>query len=148
MIRGFFSETHLGSDDPAATKVPLVDAFLYLPCIEAHVTLQFLMDTGADVSVLHPPDGLRLVRRAKDWEIIRTYPAEYLGGAGGGHPYYGVPAVIMLSHEDGATDSLTAPIWIADPRGRQEHESLFGRDLLAHFVLTFAQPDALSLERK
>jgi hypothetical protein len=34
VIRGFFSATHLGQDDPAATEVPLIDAFLYVPCID------------------------------------------------------------------------------------------------------------------
>ena len=95
MIRGFFSPTHLGTNDPAATEVPLLDAFLYVPSVDAHVSLQFLVDTGADVSVLHARDSLRLLQGPRDWATFRTFPAEDLGGAGAGRPYYGVPALVI-----------------------------------------------------
>lgn len=149
MIRGFFSPTHLGKTDPAATEVPLLDAFLYLPSIDAHVSLQFLVDTGADVSVLHARDSLRLIQSEPEWDVIRAYPAEDFGGAGAGRPYYGVPALMVLSHEDGGSDAKQIRIWIAEPGGlNQEHESLLGRDVLAHYTLHFAQPIALTLERR
>ena len=146
MIRGFFSPTHLGKDDPAPTQVPLLDAFLYLPSIDQHVTLQFLVDTGADVSVLHPQDGLRLASREEDWEAIRSFPREYLGGAGAGEPYFGVPAFLFLTHDDDETWVREIRIWMADADSRLEHESLLGRDVLEHFKMTFVQSSELTLE--
>ena len=149
MIRGFFSPTHLGKADPAATEVPLLDAFLYVPSIDAHVSLQFLVDTGADVTVLQAQDSLRLVQTESQWKVIRGHPAEEFGGAGAGRPYYGVPALVVLSHEDGRNDPQQIRIWIAEPGGlNQEHESLLGRDFLVHYNMHFAQPVAITLERR
>ncbi len=149
MIRGFFTPAHLGRNDPALTEVPLLDAFLYVPCVDAHVSLQFLVDTGADMTVLHAQDSLRLLPSDEDWTVIRTFHTEHFGGAGAGRPYYGVPAVLFLSHEDETTDGVEMTIWIAEPGGlNQEHESLLGRDVLAHYTLTFVQPEGLTLERR
>lgn len=84
MIRGRFSPSHLGTTEPAATEVPLLNVFLYLPAIDAHTSVDFLVDTGADVTVVHPRDSLRLAMTPAQWELIRRQPAERLSGAGAG----------------------------------------------------------------
>jgi hypothetical protein len=149
VIRGFFSPTHLGNPEPAVTAVPLLDAFLYLPLTDTHISLQFLVDTGADMTVLHPRDSLRLIADEVAWDKLRAQPAETLGGAGAGLPYYLVPVVIGLEHEDGMIDSLPLTIGIGEPAPAIEgHESLLGRDVLAHYWLSFIQPESLVLEAR
>jgi hypothetical protein len=148
VIEGFFSPTHLGHDEPAFTDVPLLDAFLYLPLLDAHISLQFLVDTGADMTVIHPRDSLRLVSRS-DWPRVRELPSESLTGAGQGIPYYFAPVVLIFSHVDGGIEQLTLPVGIAEPEDRlASHESLLGRDVLARFTMTFSQPERLVLELK
>lgn len=139
MIRGYFSDTHLGSDESAATAVPLIETFLFIPSIDAGATVQFLVDTGADVSVLHPYDAGRLIETPAQWSTIRAMPREHLGGAGGGLVYYGTPAVLLFTVDDGATHSQRTRIWIADADSPLRHESLLGRDVLAGHTLTFGQ---------
>lgn len=139
MIRGYFSDTHLGSDDPAPTSVPLIDVFVYLPAIDAHTTIPFLVDTGADVSVLHPPDAKRLIRTAAQWSTIRAMPREHLSGAGAGLAYFGTPAALFFTDDSGATHAAQNLLWIADADSPLPHESLLGRDVLEGFTLTFRQ---------
>lgn len=129
--------------------MPLLDAFLYVPSVNEGVFLQFLVDTGADVSVLHAQDGLRLLTTDDQWAIVKSFHTEYFGGAGADRPYHGVPAVLFLSHEDGSAETREMVIWIAEPGGpNAAHESLFGRDLLSHYTLVFEQPDSLTLSVK
>lgn len=148
MIRGLFSPTHLGKNDLAPTPVPLLNAFLYVPSIDRRVTLKFLVDTGADISVLHPFDSTRLATSAAEWRILRQFHSEALGGAGAGYGYYAVPAVLFLTHDNGAPWTTQMIIWIADSASGLDHESLLGRDVLEHFKLTFIQPTELTLEPK
>lgn len=126
----------------------MLNAFLYVPCIDRQVTLQFLVDTGADVSVLHPQDSNRLASSRASWRTLREFHYEPLGGAGAGFNYYAVPAVLFLSHDDDAPWIKQIVIWIADSESGLEHESLLGRDILEHFKLTFIQPTELTLEPK
>ncbi|MEX2225734.1 MAG: hypothetical protein WEB52_04700 [Dehalococcoidia bacterium] len=80
------------------------------------------------------------------WRTVRSFHAERLGGAGAGHSYFAVPAVLFLSHDDDETWAREIVIWIADSESGTEHESLLGRDILEHFRLTFVQPTELTLD--
>lgn len=144
MIRGVFSPAHPGNPDPAPTPVPLIQTFIYVPVVDRHVSLEFLLDTGADVTVLHARDSLRLLQSPEDWAIVRAFHAEDIAGAGAGRPYYAVPAVVFLTHDDGSADANAITIWVAEPGGPNDAHA----SLLANYTLLYAQPDDLILERR
>lgn len=148
MIAGYFSSRHPGRQDDSPTRVPLVDAFVYLPAINEHLWVTFLVDTGADVTVLHPFDATRLVRTPDQWRAIRAHPVHRLGGAGGGLEYFGVPALVLFPLEDGGLHGVNIVLWVADSRSQMEHESLLGRDILAAFRMSYVQDEALTLTPK
>ena len=131
--------------------MPPIEAYLFVPSIDSHITLQLLVDTGADVTSIHPRDSMRLAGRdtASDrWQTIRQFPSETFGGAGRDLSYYGVPAVLGFREIDGRIDQLPIRVWIGEPSALiEEHESLLGRDVLAHYAMSFSQPHALVLER-
>ena len=131
--------------------MPLLDALLYVPAIDGHITIQFLVDTGADLTVIHPHDSLRLAGadpHNERWATIRQFPSERFGGAGRDLPYFGVPAVLGFNNDDGTIDQLPIRVWFGEPvSALQEHESLLGRDVLEHFDLTFSQGRSIALAR-
>jgi hypothetical protein len=148
VIRGFFSPTHLGVANPACTAVPLIDAFLWLPATNTSIALQFLVDSGADMTVLHPQDSLRLLQTAADWSRVRDAGSVRLGGAGQNLPHYPVEASVVFEHENGALDRSDFTLHVANPSPQNNHlESLLGRDVLRHFVTTFEGLERLPLKR-
>lgn len=147
-INGIFSPTHLLRSDPALTAVPLVEAYVYLPVLQKGVTLQFLVDTGADMTVLHPQDSLRLLPTAADWNAIDHYETKAVGGAGHGLPHKLIDAVVVFRHHDGSLDSESLTLWIAVPNQQNlVQESLLGRDVLASFATRFDHMTSLTFDR-
>ena len=109
--------------------------------------IRFLVDTGSDITALHPADSRRLVT-ARAWEAVRRHPAARPGGAGQNVPYYVVPASIVFTHDDGKIQSVEIDLYIAEPDPRNERmESLLGRDVLQHYIVTFRQSQELTLEQ-
>jgi hypothetical protein len=147
-VRGFFSQTHILRSVLAPTPVPLVNAFIYVSDLGLGAPLQFLVDSGADITVLHPHDSVRLLKTPEQWAAVRRYPMEPLSGAGHELPHYLVNADIVLEHEDGTLDSDAITLWIAEPDQQNWlQESLLGRDVLAGFSVLFEKMIALTLER-
>jgi hypothetical protein len=148
VIRGFFSPTQLGVVNPAYTAVPLVDAFLWLPLTDGSLTLQFLVDTGADMTVLHPQDSLRLLRTNAQWSRIRRLGGVPLGGAGQNVLHYPVDASLVFEREDGEPERVDLTLHIAEPGPQNRQlESLLGRDVLRHFMTTFEGLKRLMMRR-
>ena len=83
-VRGFFSDTRLTlSQSESVTAVPYVRGLVYLPVLDRRAAVDFLIDTGADTSVLHPQDSLRLLTV----DEIKALPnAVAFGGAVEGSP--------------------------------------------------------------
>ena len=118
------------------------------PLIQIAVTLEdrsddiwFLIDTGADATVLHPADaqsllgdGLQMIDFARD-----PYRAAGLG-VGGGAERVARDATLTLRSVDDETYAVEMPILIARPvpaepgdHGNWRLPSLLGRDFLRHF---------------
>jgi hypothetical protein len=143
-IRGFFSDTHIdlhppvGSPaDPAFTAVPYVWAFVYLPAFQRRVLVPFLLDTGADATILHPQDSLRVLGES---EITGLGNATPFGGAGAGKDHYPAEALLVFMNDDGSLRQIRLTIYVAEPgTHNQRIESLLGRDALSHFLLAFDQ---------
>jgi len=147
-INGILSPTHLLQSGPALTAVPLVEAYIYLPLLNKGVTLQFLVDSGADMTVLHPQDSLRLLPRIEDWQAIDHYETKTVGGAGHGLPHKLVDAVVVFKHHDNSLDSESLTLWIALPNPQNLlQESLLGRDVLGAFVTRFDRMASFTLDR-
>jgi hypothetical protein len=110
--------------------------------------VQFLVDSAADMTVLHPQDSLRLFPKPSDWAAIQSHPTRTVGGAGHGLPHRLVDALIVFTHEDDTMDSEPVTVWIAPPNDQNvQQESLLGRDVLASFVTRFDHLTTFTLDR-
>ena len=118
------------------------------PLIRIDLTLEgrsgsvwFLIDTGADATILHPRDALRIL--AEDLDVIdfNTDSRRMAGiGVGGGAQRVARHATYTLRSVDDEMYDLEMPILIARPipaesgdHGNWRLPSLLGRDFLRHF---------------
>ena len=109
---------------------PYVRARVYLPRLRAEARIRFLLDTGADRSLIHLND-----RRAFDAESVRTgtglTPGLSMSGIGGGTNDYGIEeAVYAFQDQDGALWALPGAAQIALDPAAPGLPSLLGRDIL------------------
>ena len=104
---------------------PYVECQLALPRFRVSGTVHFLLDTGADTTVLHPDDG-RILRCP--FNALEN-PAEFVG-IGGRLLYYMEPAIITFG-ESIAAGEFDITISIAKPDPVTDGlDSLLGRDIL------------------
>ena len=99
--------------------------------------IEFLVDTGASASCLHPRDALDRVGFTSD-ELValaRAAPASRsFVGVTGSAVYAGVPAQYLLVHDDGQLQAIDADIHIAQPVAiNLTIPSILGWDILQHF---------------
>lgn len=124
MIRGYFG-------GPAERLRPFVIAHLTLLDLRLSGTVHFLVDTGADSTLLAPRDAFAL-----GVDLSRLPHDAASTGVGGRTPTVSTAARITLD-----THTFTIPLRILAPTSRrQRHQlstipSLLGRDLLGHFAL-------------
>ena len=106
-------------------------------------TVRFLIDTGADVSILGPDDSLAVLGSAAFAIDFAGDPRSLrLMGIGGGAHHVVRDAVLMLYSTEGERHSLAMPILIAEPApprlaepGPPQPPSVLGRDFLRRFHL-------------
>ncbi|MFN0146295.1 MAG: hypothetical protein ACKVT1_07280 [Dehalococcoidia bacterium] len=145
MIRGFF--------DPERPPHPFVTVAVNIPAAtgEEWVSIEFLVDTGASHTCLHPLDSVRRVgislgrlRDASAWPR-----AIVTGGVGGAATYFVCEATYGFRHDDGEVETFAGDIWIAElSAGNQRIPSLLGWDLLKHFLMDVDGPaQELTLRR-
>lgn len=137
-VRGFFSDTRLTlGSPPTEIAVPYVWCRVYLPNLDRRALVPFLIDTGADHTVLHPQDSLRLLGS----DEIRASPDPIaFGGAGAGTPHHPLQAELVFLNEDQrSTFTVALTVFVAEPPHNEEVESLLGRDALDSFVMHFDQ---------
>lgn len=120
---------------PPVPPRPFVTARLVIRALQLAGEVDFLIDTGADSTVLAPRDAVRL---GLDLNALPRGPGST--GIGGSMSTVQVEAVIVMDqHSFTRTLRVLAP---ASPRQQvalARIPSLLGRDLLAHFALFFEE---------
>ena len=115
MIDGFF-----GSDGHA-----YLEGYVYMPRFSIGGRVEFLVDTEADVTTLHPDDGRSLNCPFDELEN----PVE-VGGIGGEQTYYDEPAYILFYGTDRIYGFIVA-LSVGKPSEETDDlESLLGLDIL------------------
>ena len=103
--------------------------------------VSFLIDTGADATVLHPRDARRILARDLYTIDFDADSRRVVGlGVGGGADRVVRDATLTLRSVDGESYQMELPILIARPtpaepgdHGNWRLPSLLGRDFLRHF---------------
>jgi hypothetical protein len=153
VLHGFFLPTHPLAPPyvPQHVPIPFVRATLRLPIFpDSNAdTVIFLVDTGADMTVVHPDDADRLLGTEDRWQIIRAHEVIQPGGAGAGSPHYRVPAILYLLHDDQQIDTFEFTVVIAEPTAANRgSESLLGRDILAHYTSRMDGVESITLDTR
>lgn len=125
--------------------VPYVRASLWLPDIQPKwVSIDFLLDTGAGTTSLHPLDSVvrvgispaNLIDPGK-WERAQNH-----GGVGGAAVYFVVPAFYAFLQDDSEWHEISGEIRIAQlTLGNAKLPSLLGWDILQNFRLVADWPN-------
>ena len=98
---------------------------VYLPRFGVGERVNFLVDTGADVTTLHPYDGRRL-----DFPFDELINPVRVGGVGGEQIYYDEPALILFYGTD-RTYGYRITLSVGKPSEETDGlESLLGVDIL------------------
>ena len=136
---------------PAVPARPYVDAELRIQGIGTSLAIPFLIDTGADDTILHPRDLEQSQRDLLDTAFDEHPERQWIGGVGGGGYIIPLSARLFFQIEGGRDRAwLDCRVWVAEPTATNWRlPSLLGRDLLHLFRLTIdyeATPPVL-LER-
>ncbi len=123
------------------TGLPHVKGRLVLPRLGVDGPVDFLVDTGAAASVLHPDDGIALSCPFDDLLLPMAFV-----GVGGTHTYYRETAVIQLD-DSGTEIGLRLGLAVAKPHPAVNGlDSLLGRDVLNRLRMEYDFPqDRLEL---
>ena len=136
-------------DDPPRVGIWL-GAYVYLPKFKRGKPVSFIMDTGAESSVLDISDAKLLIPRRSLFKGYRMAAPREAEGIGGTAWYYPEKAYIVLEHEDGSQDLIEQTIDIpvaSNDNWNATLGSLLGMDLLTRYLVTidFSRP-LVSLE--
>jgi hypothetical protein len=148
MIRGRFEQSPVYRESRHAIAAPFLRGLVWLPDYDVSAEVPFFVDTGADLTVLHRADAMRLLATAEQWKrLARGKPKQFLGVASDAL-YYPAEAVITFVHDNGDLELVETLVHIAEPtRSAADMESLLGRDVLSQFVTVFHGLEELTLER-
>lgn len=108
--------------------------------------MDFLFDTGASISVVHPADAGRIpINFARDFANGHIVNVE---GVGGIIREYSEPTFVLLRHDDGVVDRVHIQMSFAPATNyNQDFPSLLGMDVIRHYKFTYHLADNLvSLE--
>lgn len=141
-VRGYFS----GDEQ----RRPLVTARVVIPRLAVSADIEFLVDTGADLTTIQWDDR-SLLRDGNGYPLRAdaAFPDEFpLSGISDERVRYGRDiAMLAFDTEQGPTMIARLPVGVALER-RRGIPSLLGRDFLSGFRLDCNMPaDTLTLER-
>ena len=126
MIRGSVDDT---------SGIPYVDGLLDLPGLNVSGRIQFLVDTGADTTLLLPSD-LRLL--GINYANLPGRP-DTSASIGGVVSAKKVPAVISFTGDRQNLYVYRMDISVLEPRAElREWPSLLGRDLLRYWLMRYS----------
>ena len=107
-----------------------------VPRLGRQADVEFLVDTGAQSTLLHP-DALALLRISPNADVFRQQ-ATTSRGLGGRHSHFIDACDLFLPNHDGVYDRLTLPIRFARPSATNATlPSLLGSDVLHYYRMTF-----------
>ena len=132
MIAGYF----------AADGSPYVWCQLTIASLDVVGSVRFLVDTGSDITILHPDAGTPI---GCPFDRL-TRPEEFIS-AGGTHVYHREPAVIEFYADDSAPLEIELDLCIGKPHPVTDGlDSLLGRDVLNQLEMEYApRRDQLTL---
>lgn len=118
---------------------PYIEGRLLLPRLGVAGNISFLLDTGADVSVLMPLDGGKM-----QLDYTQLSNAVDTIGAGGLCKDYTEPAMIVFSEAGVALHAYSINLHISSPTPDiMKIPSLLGRDVLDQWKITYDKPHRL-----
>ncbi|MDE2687018.1 MAG: hypothetical protein OXI16_05900 [Chloroflexota bacterium] len=126
MIEGYFL-----ADEQNCYRYPYINVMLAsTPDDHNSIEVPFVIDTGADRSLISPFDGQRLCRQL-DIDMQSLRKGKSIGGIGGDVPTRLVRMTLFIG-----SYRTTMPIPIVDQLpGRYDMPSLLGRDIIYDFTL-------------
>lgn len=99
-------------------------------------TADFLLDTGAARTCLHPRDALNFGVGEATFANRSDWPRQRMSGVGGTTLYYVAPATYSFVTDNGGANRIESQILIAQPRtANAALPSLLGWDILERFEL-------------
>jgi len=117
---------------------PFITGFIVLPRLMLGDEISFLVDTGADRTVIQPRDAVKL-----GIEHQRTFagaPVVVSRGIGGNAEEYVEPGLVLFRHNDEKWDHLLVLLYFAKPTPENASDpSILGRDVISYYRLVFEQ---------
>ena len=115
-----------------STGRPFLEGRLIIPRLGITADISFLVDTGADISVLMPDDSVRIGLDFKDLPNSTS-----IGGVGGNANVFVEPAMVLLA-DAAAVHVFSINLGIMEEgAGRSPTPSLLGRDVLDRCRMTY-----------
>jgi hypothetical protein len=125
MLRGRFGDT---------SGRPYLEGRLVLPRLNIAGDVSFLVDTGADTSVLHPADAMRM--RIDFGDLTGDISSV---GVGGTCHHFSEEAALVFAERRRVVHFYFIELAIAPPDpGMEELPSLLGRDILDRWRMTYS----------
>lgn len=104
--------------------------------------IDFVVEAGAELTIISPSDMRRLLRRVPDAaETLRALPQISVSGVGVAS-YAPAEAVLAFDHEDGFVQSVDALVLCTDPEMSAPPFSLLGCNVLEQFSVRLFGPAA------
>ena len=117
---------------------PYIVAVVSVPRLGRSAQIPFLVDTGADVTVIHADDQERL--RIAPHRDLTTSSSRLLGGIGGHTTPFVEDCELQFDHVDGTLEVIQIPVYFDLPSDENRtYRSLLGRDVIENFRLIFEQ---------
>ena len=119
------------------TGRPFLKATLYLPRLRLQLDIDFLVDTGADITTLSPNDGHEM---GLDYDALTQISVPSIG-VGGISERYVEQAVVMFDDVDRMVCMYSIDLDILEPQPHIERlPSLLGRDILHRMQIHYSYP--------